>query len=680
MNARLIFPLVQGDQRNAKLQFPNEMNKLCFSILAFACSAAFGQTFILTTSPVSIPAGSQPFSLTINFGSSVSGTPAPVPQATWAVRWNGSPRPTTFTNSSGYAQVTATISTTDVVYPGFNEITVMDQATGVVFPAVSWFLVSASVAANDLAYDSVRSRFYVSVPSGMATAGAPSESIVSIDSSTGAIADTINVGSKPTLLAISDDSTYLYVYNSGSASISRITLANFSVSLQIPLQSGMVVSWMAVVPGTAGSIATIQTSSIGIPSIVVYDNANIRSSAVSTTPINRFVFGDSHTLIAGSPFNGAYLEIWKLSSTAVTYSTKVSGSTVADFPVAYADGLVLGFTGNLYDITGTVPTESADYGGVGAFIPGQSRWIVGGNGSSGLQIGAFDEHTMTPLGRLAFIGQSQGLSSPTPRILAWGSNGVAFISNNQLYWGHTELAAPAPQASAAGMVNAATLQTGAIAPGEILSIFGTNLGVAGGRTLEFSSLRQVSTDLAETQVWFDGIPGTMLYASAGQLNVVAPFELAEKASTRLQIWYQGIPSTSFVAPVTASSPGIFTQNGSGKGAASILNADYSLNTAAQPAPSGSIVSLYATGGGATSPLSLDGAQDVYALSLTASAQVTLNGTGATVLYAGSAPGLVAGVVQVNFQIPPGFPASSNVALQLSIGGQLSASGVTMSIR
>jgi uncharacterized protein (TIGR03437 family) len=162
--------------------------------------------------------------------------------------------------------------------------------------------------------------------------------------------------------------------------------------------------------------------------------------------------------------------------------------------------------------------------------------------------------------------------------------------------------------------------------------------------------------------------------------VVAPFELAGKTSTRIQVWYQGIPSASFEMPVAVTSPGIFSQNGSGQGAASILNADYSLNTASQPAASGSVVSLYATGGGLTTPASSDGEQDVYALPLAASAQVTLNGTQVPVLYAGSAPGLVAGVVQINFQIPSGFPASSGVALQLSMGGQLSVPGVTMSIR
>jgi hypothetical protein len=208
-----------------------------------------------------IPVGSQPFSITINFGGTVSGNTL-VAQSTWVIRWNGSPRPTTLSSSIyGTPQASAAISAADVAQPGFNEITAMDQATGIVFQAVSWFLVSAKVAANDAAYDSVRNRFYVSVPTGQATAGASAESIVSIDASSGAILNAINVGSKPTLLAISDDSSYLYVYDSGSAFISRIVLASFILNLQIPLQSGATVLWMAVVPGAPLSMATTQPSS-----------------------------------------------------------------------------------------------------------------------------------------------------------------------------------------------------------------------------------------------------------------------------------------------------------------------------------------------------------------------------------------------------------------------------------
>lgn len=265
-------------------------------------------------------------------------------------------------------------------------------------------------------------------------------------------------------------------------------------------------------------------------------------------------------------------------------------------------------------------------------------------------------------------------------MVVWGADGVAFVANQELFIGHTELAAAPPAITAASIVNAASLTTGSVSPGEILSIFGTNLGVTPGRSLEFSEPRQVSTILTGTQVWFDGLPGTMLYAGSGQINVVAPFGLSGKSETRIQVWNRGIPSAIIPLQISPTSPGIFTQDGSGGGAGAILNADASINSPSQPAPAGSIVSIFANGGGPTTPPLADGQQDIHPSSLDGGVQVLLNGSSVPVLYAGSAPGLVAGVVQVNFQIPSDFPPSASATVQLSISGIISPAVVTMSIR
>ena len=83
------------------------MNKLLFCFLPLACSVSFAQTWSLTTFPISIPAGGQPFTIAVSLQSSDAGVPTPVPQSTWVVRWNGSPQPTTVTIVSGTPQVLA---------------------------------------------------------------------------------------------------------------------------------------------------------------------------------------------------------------------------------------------------------------------------------------------------------------------------------------------------------------------------------------------------------------------------------------------------------------------------------------------------------------------------------------------------------------------------------------------
>lgn len=111
-------------------------------------------------------------------------------------------------------------------------------------------------------------------------------------------------------------------------------------------------------------------------------------------------------------------------------------------------------------------------------------------------------------------------------------------------------------------------------------------------------------------------------------------------------------SNSYVLQIESAVPGIFTNDASGSGQGAILNQDYSRNSASNPARKGEAVAVYTTGLGSVSPAVADGALTPG----TPSWQVqlpgaTVDGQAATVLYAGTAPGLVAGVGQVNVVIP-----------------------------
>src|ERR1700722_1503305 len=227
-----------------------------FLIVACICSALRGQTGeTLTVTPSSVPAGGPAFTLSV----ALNGSGIPTPTSTWAVRWNGSVRPTTLgSNSYPFNQLNATIPASDIAHPGFAKITVVDQATGVVYAPLTWVFITADVYVSDFAYDSLRNRFYVSVPPGSSRPNAPAESIVAVDAATGAKIASVNLGSQPTLLAISDDASYLYVYLSGSSTIGRIALSTFSPDLQIALLPGETLTWMEVVPGSPRALATAQ--------------------------------------------------------------------------------------------------------------------------------------------------------------------------------------------------------------------------------------------------------------------------------------------------------------------------------------------------------------------------------------------------------------------------------------
>ena len=160
----------------------------------------------------------------------------------------------------------------------------------------------------------------------------------------------------------------------------------------------------------------------------------------------------------------------------------------------------------------------------------------------------------------------------------------------------------------------------------------------------------------------------LIYISAGQVNAVAPFGLTGGNTITSSGGQAGLPIRSLT--VAPAQPGIFSFDGSGAGQGAILNQDGSVNSAGNPAAAGSIITLWATGAGQLSPPGIDGAVTtsdslpVPVLPVTAQ----IGGQAATVLYAGGAPGIVAGVIQVNLRVPRGTAAGAAVPLVLSVGG------------
>ncbi len=230
------------------------------------------------------------------------------------------------------------------------------------------------------------------------------------------------------------------------------------------------------------------------------------------------------------------------------------------------------------------------------------------------------------------------------------------------------------------VVNAASFETGAIAPGEMVTVFGSNLGPAQGLELQLTCGGLVGTELAGTQVLFDGFPAPLIYAGAGQVSTIVPFAISGRATTQMTVENNGSVSSAITIPVTTSAPAVFTMGGKGSGLGAILNQDGSVNSPSNLAAKGSIITLYATGAGETDPPGIDGmvAGEVLPKPILP-VSVTIAGQVAQVTYAGAAPGLVAGVMQVNARIPDGVSSGAAVVL-LQVGDQTSQSGVTLKIR
>lgn len=124
-------------------------------------------------------------------------------------------------------------------------------------------------------------------------------------------------------------------------------------------------------------------------------------------------------------------------------------------------------------------------------------------------------------------------------------------------------------------------------------------------------------------------------------------------------------------------PAILTLDSSGVGPGAILNQDFSVNSPSNPAGRGSIMALFATGAGMMNPVPIDGqvtGDNPPLADLPVS--VEIGGSIAQVVYAGAAPGLVAGVLQVNCAVPLDIAPGESVPVNLFVGTFLSPAGAT----
>jgi uncharacterized protein (TIGR03437 family) len=273
-------------------------------------------------------------------------------------------------------------------------------------------------------------------------------------------------------------------------------------------------------------------------------------------------------------------------------------------------------------------------------------------------------------------GPATGASLDGPTGIALNSNGDVYVAdsaNNAVRLLYLQFSA---------VTNGASNLIGAIAPGEVVVLYGSGLGPDSLATYQLEN-GLVPPSVAGTSVYFNGTAGPVLYASSTQVAAIVPFELTG-TTAQVYVSYQGVTSAPLTVSVAPAVPALFTANNSGTGQAAAVNQNGSYNNAANPASSGVYVSLYATGFGQTDPPGQDGAftlvppAGVLPLPVLQPVTVTIGGKPASSNYAGGAPGIVQGVMQINAQIPSGLPAG-NAAVVVTVGNIQSQPGVTVAV-
>jgi len=259
-----------------------------------------------------------------------------------------------------------------------------------------------------------------------------------------------------------------------------------------------------------------------------------------------------------------------------------------------------------------------------------------------------------------------------------------------------------PEPRVLGVVNAASYAVGAVAPGELVSIFGSGLGPAvlnvydpNANPLPTSLPSPAPAGGATTLNFTDGItiwPAALIYTSATQVGAMVPFEVATAAGPVTMTLSYGpagaaLISKAFPLTVVAAVPGIFTADGSGRGQAAALNYiaasnDYTVNSPANPAllKNAPIVVLYMTGFGITNPASASNLPAAGGVNTNTPASVTIDGKAAAPVVTGVPQGSFPGLLQLNVTVPSDAAAGKTVPVTVSIGAATAQTGVTIGLK
>jgi uncharacterized protein (TIGR03437 family) len=262
-----------------------------------------------------------------------------------------------------------------------------------------------------------------------------------------------------------------------------------------------------------------------------------------------------------------------------------------------------------------------------------------------------------------FLNSSELTALVPAAMLTAGSTVRVSVLTGGYTTGWLPLTVTGPSVSAGGVVNAAS-SLPQIAPGSLISIYGTELSTG---TYQAGSA-PLPTSLSGTTVTIDGVAVPLLFVSPTQINAQAPYE-TPIGVTALVVTVDNVssPPVSFV--VGGAGPGIYTF-GLTDQAVAVNLPEGTINTAMSPAAPGQYITVYLTGQGTVYPAVPTGAAapaDPLSLPVL-NTQATIGGVSSLVQFAGLAPGFV-GLLQLNLQAP-NFVAGQ-LPLQVAIGGAMS---------
>ncbi len=250
--------------------------------------------------------------------------------------------------------------------------------------------------------------------------------------------------------------------------------------------------------------------------------------------------------------------------------------------------------------------------------------------------------------------------------------------------------AGAPVSSFGGLVNIATFAQEPVSAGDIVAIFGTQLGPVGSAATNATT--PLATTLAGTQVLVNGVPAPLYFVSPGQINFQVPYSLTAGQTASVQVVSNGTQGNLRPLSIVATAPRLlyFTAFLPGGYGIIVNSSDGSLTLpsgtnvpgfATHPAKPGDTLVIYGVGFGQTTPAAVEG-QAASGTTLESIPNVVTslgggflgNSVFTNAAFAGLTPTAV-GLYQINVTLPANAPLGASIPLSVNVNGAQSNSVV-----